>query len=162
MTKIENDFIIGVEDDLDSIQQLSLIFYRLFDSNLPNTTLNPVLIDYKFNKENANGLIEYKRTLLSYSNKNDKLLRQIYWRIYEGLVTENTKMCYYIIGLDDSGISANISEKELAESLDILNLTIQNTELKSTYLYVKNIFDNSLILIIRLWLDNTDNRIEYF
>ena len=158
-----------IDNNFNNIKKLSILLNKLFElnnlfeSNLPNNISNPIEIFYIFSRESANGFIEYKRTLLSYKNiKIDKLLRQIYWRIYEGLVTTNTKMCYYIIGLDDSGILSNIPYIELEQSLDIIKDAIANTYIKLNYLYLKNTFDNGIILVVCLLLDVENDGIEYF
>jgi len=145
------------------IDDLSKIFDNLFNTNIKNSKQNPILIKYNFLKECPNGSIEYKRSLVSYKdNKIEKLIRQIYWRIYEGLVTDGKKICYYIIGLEDSGLPSNLFENELELSLEIIINFIPKTNLKFSYLYLKNEYNNSIILLIKFWFRKNDKFINYF
>lgn len=135
---------------LDEINKLSFKIDNLFDNNNQNIFSNRIEFNYNFKKEFQNGPIEYKRTLSSYEmSKKDKLIRQIYWRIYEGLITNNINTCYYIIGLEDSGIPSNISEEEIKKSIKIICDTIQNIDLKFTYLYFTNSEQNYNFVIVK-------------
>ena len=148
---------------LEEIKKLSIDFEKLFLNNTSNNLLTSIIFNYNFKKEYANGFIEYKRTLSSYKNsKIDKLIKQIYWRIYEGLVTENIKLCYYIIGLEDSGLPSNLSKEELEKSINIILNTIPNTELNCSYLYLHNSIQNYNFIVVKIWLDNDNQKIEYF
>ena len=158
--KIYNDILFQLEE----IKKLSLKIENLFCKCKQNSFLTQIEFNYNFKKEYAGGFIEYKRTLSSYGiSKIDKLIRQIYWRIYEGLVTENVNLCYYIIGLEDSGIPSKISQEELEISIKIISDAMTNVDLKFTYLYLYNSVFNYNFVIVRFLLDDTNNsKMEYF
>lgn len=145
--------------ELNEIKKLSENIEKIFSDN--SNTKIPIF-NWDFKKEYSNGNIEYKRTLSTYKNKMEKLLRQIYWRIYEGIITENKKKCYYIIGIEDSGIPSKTTLKELEISIEIIKETIINTELNYDYLYLKNTIHDYKFIIIKIWLNNDDKKIEYF
>ncbi len=163
LTYIENNPDNNLENNFKEIKNILELFDKIFKNNSPNNLDNLIDITYEFKKEFSNGSIEYKRSLISYNNndKIDKLTRQIYWRIYEGLVTENIQLCYYIIGLEDSGKPSNITLDEYQKSLNTISLAIDDTQIQSTHLFIKNTFNNSIILVIKLWLEK-ENKIEYF
>ena len=117
-------------------------------------TDNPIIFNYNFDKEIDYGFIEYKRTLATYHNfKKSKLLRQIYWRISESCIN-SLNLCYYIIGLENSGQYSNITTNELNKSLDIIIKTISNTNIKYEYLFLLDKNYNSKILIVKLYIEN--------
>ncbi len=122
----------------------------IFNSN--REINNPTSIKYKFSYEYDYGFIEYKRTLSTYSGKIKKLLRQIYWRMYQSSIYfENCDpKCYYLIGLEDNGFPSNINLEELDESLKIIKKSIENTDIKLEYLYLNNELYKSYILVIKL------------
>jgi len=156
-----NDLLYQMEE----MNKLSIEINNLFLNNLSsNSFLTLVNFNYNFKKENPKGFIEYKRTISSYANaKIDKLIRQIYWRIYEGLITTNTKLCYYIIGLEDSGIPSYLSKEELEKSMNIILIIQKNTGLKLSYLFLHNDIQNYDFVIIKFLLDdNIEHKIEYF
>lgn len=155
--KNHNEILLQLEE----IKKLSIIIDNIFLNNNINNFSNPIEFNYNFKKEYSGGFIEYKRTLTSYVNsKINKLIRQIYWRIYEGIITENINLCYYIIGLEDSGFPSYSSEKELENSLQIILETLIDIDLKITYLYLYNSILNYNFIIVKFSLDN--NKIEYF
>ena len=158
--KIHNDLLLQLEE----IKKLSFRIENLFNNNKQNSFLNKIEFNYNFKKEYAEGFIEYKRTLSSYAiYKIDKLVRQIYWRIYEGLVTENVNLCYYIIGLEDSGIPSKISQEELEISINVISNAMKNVDLRFTYLYLYNSFLDYNFIIVKFLLDKINhNEIEYF
>ena len=158
--QLESDNILN---QFDEIKKISNEFEKLFFTNEPNNFLFPIIFNYNFKKEIANGFIEYKRTLSTYlmDNKKDKLLRQIYWRIYQGLVTDNVKLCYYIIGLEDSGFPSNSKSGELEVSLGLIKECLSDTNIKYEYLYLKNNIKDYIILVVKFFLDN-DFNIDYF
>lgn len=158
--KTHNELIL----QMNEIKKLSLLIGKIFDNNDQNNFLNPIEFNYDFKKEYADGFIEYKRTLSSYANtKIDKLIRQIYWRIYEGIVTENINLCYYIIGLEDSGIPSKISQDELEISINVISNAMKNIDLKFNYLYLHNSLLNYNFVVVKFSLDDKNtNLIEYF
>jgi hypothetical protein len=114
---------------------------------------NPIIFNYEFGKEIDYGFIEYKRTLIYYNLKKSKLLRQIYWRISESF-NYNLNLCYYIIGLENSGIYSNINSNELQNSLDIIKKTIINTNINCEYVFLFDNNYNSKILVVKLYIEN--------
>lgn len=145
----------NIEEELDEIKLLSNKINNLFETytNIPNDYLTKIEFNYNFNKENTNGYIEYKRTLSSYidNNKINKLIRQIYWRMYEGLVMENIKICYYIIGLEDSGKPSYSTQNDLDKSIEIISNTIKkmNLNLIFEYIYLFNSVLNYNFIIVK-------------
>ncbi len=130
--------------------------FELYKGIQENSYLKPYNIKYKFPFEYENGFIEYKRTLSTYLNKKDKLLRQILWRMSESILYSNIKKptCYYIIGLEDDGKTSNLSKEELDKSLEILECSVSNTKIKHNYLYLFNELNKSSVLVIKLWLED--------
>ena len=156
---------------LRKIIKLGNKFEYLFDYNVnKNNIENPIKIKYKFCKEYELGFIEYKRTLSTYSNKKGKLLRQIYWRLHENYTGSNIESsnpfnilkCYYVIGLEDSGSSSNLSLNELDESLNIILHTISDTNINKSYLYLFNEINKSYLLVIKFELDINNIDFNYF
>ena len=176
-----NDSNVNINCDetplqLEEIKKLSIIFDNIFKNNETNNFLNKIEFNYNFKEECSVGFIEYKRTLSSYgigsdknnkknnkTNKTNKLIRQIYWRIYEGLLHENINFCYYIIGLEDSGIPSNITQDELEISLEIISNSIKNINLNFTYLYLYNSNLDYNFIIVKFSLDDIEqNLMDYF
>lgn len=114
---------------------------------------NPIIFNYEFGKEIDYGFIEYKRTLIHHNFKKSKLLRQIYWRISESS-SYSLNLCYYIIGLENSGIYSNIDTNELYNSLNIIKKTIYNTNINCEYIFLFDKNHNSKILIVKLYIEN--------
>lgn len=172
------------------IRRVSKLYKKLellFENYTNNDIINPINIKYKFCEEYENGFIEYKRNLVSYNKKKDKLLRQLYWRLHESIIYEpvfnqfiinenilrknifdntfnnvndniNFKLkCYYIIGLEDDGENGKQSFQDLYDSLKIMNETISNTNIKLIYLYLINEIDKSNLLVVKFELENDDN-----
>ena len=106
----------------------------------------------------------------TYSNKKGKLLRQIYWRLHENYTGSNIESsnpfnilkCYYVIGLEDSGSSSNLSLNELDESLNIILHTISDTNINKSYLYLFNEINKSYLLVIKFELDINNIDFNYF
>jgi hypothetical protein len=146
---------------LEEIKKLSIEIKKLFENNELNSFSNKIKFNYNFKKEYTGGFIEYKRTLSSYAtNKIDKLVRQIYWRIYEGLVTENVNLCYYIIGLEDSGVPSKITQEELEISIKVISDAMINIDLKFTYLYLYNSDLDYNFVIVKFLLDEKKSWID--
>lgn len=150
--------------ELDEIKKLSNKIEELFTNINENSLENPINFNWDFKKEYMNGFIEYKRTLSTYCDetKINKLIRQIHWRIYEGITTENTNTCYYIIGLEDSGIPSYINSMELEKSIEVIKNAILETELKFTCIYTHNTMKNYNFAIVKFWLGENNQNVEYF
>lgn len=112
-----------------------------------------VIFNYVYEKEIERGNIEYKRSLESYNenDKTNKLIRQIYWRIYEGVVSIDKECCYYIIGIEDSGSPSFLTTKEIFNSLCFISETIKETELDYSYLLIENTILKNEYMIVKLW-----------
>jgi len=143
-----NNFINDYEKDGESmISEIGLID-------------NPIIFNYDFDKEIDYGFIEYKRTLIYHNFKKSKLLRQIYWRISEYSIynndidNHNNNLCYYIIGLENSGVYSNININELQNSLDIIKKTIYNTNISYEYIFLFNKDNNAYTLLVKLYMKN--------
>jgi hypothetical protein len=174
LTKSLDDLLI-FSDEFDKINILSKKIEELFllsksylNTKVINTineleNINEVIFNYVYEKEIERGNIEYKRSLESY-NKNDKtnkLIRQIYWRIYEGVVSIDKECCYYIIGIEDSGSPSFLTKNEIFNSLYFICETLSNTELNYSYLLVKNTLLNYEYLIVKFW-PNISDLIDFF
>jgi len=140
---------------MDNLLILNDILDNIFINNLN-------YLNYNLEKENDNGNIEYKRTLLTYTsdNKKNKLIRQIFWRISEGLLIRNEKCCFFIIGIEDNGSLSNLNKFDLINNNIIINSIIKNTNIKSTNKII--FYKNKQILLTRFYLDKNDNFIQYF
>ena len=125
-----------------------------------NYECSQVIFNYTYCEEIEHGNIEYKRSLESYihNNKTNKLIRQIYWRIYGGIVYFNKKYCYYIIGIEDTGHPSFLTKKELINSLDFISKCIDETELTYSYLFVSDTILNYEYIIVKF----TSNKTEFF
>jgi len=122
-----------------------------------------IIFNYVYEKEIERGNIEYKRSLESY-NENDKinkLIRQIYWRIYEGIINIDKECCYYIIGIEDSGFPSFLTTKEIFNSLSFISKIINETELDYSYLLVKNTILKNEYMIVKFW-PKISNLIDFF
>lgn len=159
------DDLIIFTDKFDNINKLAFEFENLFlnNSNNPNDLNNQKIFNYVFEKEFERGNIEYKRSLVSYNDneKENKLVRQIFWRIYEGVVNVNMECCYYIIGIEDSGFPSFLSIDELMNSIDFISKCIENAELNYSYLFLKNSIMNYDYAIVKFWPINS-NQIDFF
>jgi len=159
-------------DEYNKINELSTMLDNLFESNelvvinsnnYKNDDIQQIIFNYKYNKELERGNIEYKRTLESY-NQNDKinkLIRQIHWRIYEGVVNIDKECCYYIIGIEDSGYPSFLTKEELFNSLHFMLKCTENTKITYSYLFVKNTILNYDYIIVKFW-PLESNFIDYF
>lgn len=162
-------------DDLDKINKLSNKIEELFEisnshinTHKINTVdelenIHKVIFNYIYEKEIERGNIEYKRSLESYNenDKTNKLIRQIYWRIYEGVVSVDRECCYYIIGIEDSGSPSFLTTKEIFNSLNFISETIEKTELDYCYLFVENTILNNIYIIVKFW-PKISNLIDFF
>ena len=146
-----------MENNYRKIIKLDIKLNNIFENN-DIDKINPIHIKYKFSYEFDYGYIEYKRTLKSYRNKKDKLLRQIYWRMYESILFNNTTnpKCYYIIGLEDNGCSSNLNINELSDSLNIIKESINNTDIILSYIYLFNDLNKSYLLVIKLYIEHSN------
>lgn len=169
------DNLLNFTDKFDKINILSNKIEELFTSSnvmTDTSTMNNVndidesqyvIFNYLFDKEIEIGNIEYKRSLESYNEneKMGKLIRQIHWRIYEGIVSVNKECCYYIIGIEDSGLPSFLTKAEIFNSIRFISECILETELKYSYLFVKNTLLNYDFLIVKFYPETT-NFIDYF
>ncbi len=167
------DNLLKFSDEYDKINKLSSILDNLFVSNnsfliKSNDTNNIndiqyVIFNHIYEKEFERGNIEYKRSLESYdlNDKTNKLIRQIHWRIYEGVVNTDKECCYYIIGIEDSGRPSFLTKKELLDSLYFIQKSISDTEITYSYLYVKNTLLDFEYIIVKFCLLET-NCMDYF
>lgn len=149
----------------NKIEELFLFSKSYIKTNNINELENifQVIFNYNYEKEIERGNIEYKRTLVSYdeNNKTNKLISQIYWRIYEGLVSINKEYCYYIIGIEDSGLPSFLTKKEIFNSLCFISKTLLNTDLNYSYLIVKNTLLNYDYIIVKFYMEDC-NLIDFF
>ena len=152
-----NEFIDDEPNiDINKMFEIHYQLSELFENTLINT------INVHLPKENDYGFIEYKRNLASYKNKLSKLKTQIYWRLSEGITYNAQNTCYYILGIEDNGLITNpISQNEITNSLNIMNKSIENSDIR--YIYKKIIYQEHPLVIIKFWkediLTNTDIRI---
>ena len=175
LSKSFNNLLIFSEE-FNKINELSNILDDLFLKNkkfvLTNISTNndninledfQIIFNYKYDREFERGNIEYKRTLESYTqnDKTNKLIRQIHWRIYEGVVCIDSECCYYIIGIEDSGNPSFLSKKELLNSLNFISKCVDGSEIIYSYLFVKNTILNYEYVIVK-FLPNESNFFDYF
>lgn len=174
LTNSFNDLLI-FSDEFDKINILSNKIDELFEisksyinTHKINTidelkNIPKVIFNYVYEKEIERGNIEYKRTLETYNenNKTNKLIRQIYWRMYEGVVSVDKECCYYIVGIEDSGNPAFLTSKEIFNSLNFISDTISETKLNYSYLLVENTTLENIYLIVKFW-PNVSNIIDFF
>ena len=169
-----NDLLF-FSDEFDKINILSNKIDELFETSKSyinthkiNTVdelknIPKVIFNYVYEKEIERGNIEYKRTLETYNenDKTNKLIRQIYWRIYEGVVSVDKECCYYIVGIEDSGNPSFLTTEEIFNSLSFISETINETELNYSYLLVENTTLENTYLIVKFW-PKVSNVIDFF
>lgn len=163
-------------DEFDKINQLSNQLDNLFltnkeyvKTNIPNDISTndyvggQIIFNQIYEKEFERGNIEYKRSLESYNqnDKTNKLIRQIHWRIYEGVVSIDRECCYYIVGIEDSGQPSFLTPTELINSLHFISKCIDETEISCSYLFVKNNVLNYDYMVVNFFPKET-NFIDYF
>lgn len=168
---LSNSFnnLLIFSDEFNKINELSNILDDLFlinnlsNDNQINYEDSQIIFNHIYEQEFERGNIEYKRTLETYSqnNKINKLIRQIHWRIYEGIVCINSDCCYYIIGIEDTGCPSFLTKNELLNSLNFISRCVVGTEITYSYLFVKNTILNYEYVIIK-FLPNEKNFIDYF
>ena len=142
----------------------SLIIKSNYQNNTEsNNNISYAIFNHIYDKEFERGNIEYKRSLESYyqNDKTNKLIRQIYWRMYEGIVNTDKECCYYIIGIEDSGHPSFLSQKELFNSLYYMLKCIKNTEIIYSYLFVKNTILEYDYIIVKFW-PSESNFFDFF
>lgn len=175
--QLENSFndLLIFSDEFDKINILSNKIENLFETSKSyinthkiNTVdelknIPKVVFNYIYEKEIERGNIEYKRTLETYNEneKTNKLIRQIYWRMYEGVVSVDKECCYYIVGIEDSGSPSFLTENEIFNSLNFISNTISETDLNYSYLLVQNTILGNIYLIVKFW-PNVSNLIDFF
>lgn len=169
-----NDLLF-FSDEFDKINILSNKIDELFETSKSyinthkiNTVdelknIPKVIFNYVYEKEIERGNIEYKRTLETYNenDKTNKLIRQIYWRIYEGVVSVDKECCYYIVGIEDSGNPSFLTTEEIFNSLNFISITMSETELNYSYLLVENTTLENTYLIVKFW-PKVSNVIDFF
>jgi hypothetical protein len=170
-----NDLLI-FSDEFNKINELSNILDDLFFKNkkfvLTNISTNynqinyedsQIIFNHKYEQEFERGNIEYKRTLETYiqNDKTNKLIRQIHWRIYEGIVCIDNECCYYIIGIEDSGYPSFLNKNQLLNSLNYISKCIDGSEITYSYLFVKNTILNYEYVIVK-FLPNESDFFDYF
>lgn len=165
--------LLDFTDELNKMNELSNELDKLFSSqeniigkdNLDDNLdiFSQIIFNYKYDKELERGNIEYKRTLETYdeNDKTVKLIRQIYWRIYEGIVSSNKEYCYYIIGIEDSGHPSFLKKSELFKSLNFISKSVLDTNLTFSCILVKNTMLNYDYFIVKFWTTDTEI-IDYF
>jgi hypothetical protein len=161
--KFDKINILSNKIDEIFISNKSLVKYTSIDNINSFDVESQVIFNHIYEREFERGNIEYKRSLESYyeNEKTNKLIRQIYWRIYEGIVTIDKEYCYYIIGIEDSGTPSFLSKIELSNSLNFISNCIEETELNYSYLFVKNIYLNYDYIIVKFWT-NEYSLIDFF
>ena len=175
--QLENSFndLLIFSDEFDKINILSNKIENLFETSKSyinthkiNTVdelknIPKVVFNYIYEKEIERGNIEYKRTLETYNEneKTNKLIRQIYWRMYEGVVSVDKECCYYIVGIEDSGNPSFLTENEIFNSLNFISNTMSETDLNYSYLLVENTILGNIYLIVKFW-PNVSNLIDFF
>ena len=130
--------------DINKMFELHYIFSNILENEIKNEIFN------ELSEENDYGFIEYKRNLLSYENKLTKLKTQIYWRISQGLTYNSQSSCYYLLGLENNGKILNpISEFELSKSIEILNNSLKNSNIK--YIHKKVTYKSKYFILFKFW-----------
>lgn len=170
------DNLLIFTNEFNKINELSNILDELFilnnkfvktnitsDYSEINYEDSQVIFNHKYEQEFERGNIEYKRTLETYTqnDKINKLIRQIHWRIYEGVVSIDSECCYYIIGIEDSGYPSFLTKNELLNSLYFISKCVENSEITFSYLFVKNTILNYEYVIIK-FLPNESDFFDYF
>lgn len=149
-------------EDLFLLNQ-SLIKTKQMKNKYLINSKNYIIFNRIFEKEIERGNIEYKRSLESYNDndKTNKFIRQIYWRIYEGVVSINKEYCYYIIGIEDSGVPSLLTKNELYNSISFVIESLKNTDICYSYLLVKNTILHYDYIIFKFW-PCVNNLIDFF
>ena len=130
--------------DINKMFELHYIFSNILENEIKNEIFN------ELPEENDYGFIEYKRNFLSYENKLTKLKTQIYWRISQGLTYNSQSSCYYLLGLENNGKILNpILEFELSKSIEILNNSLKNSNIK--YIHKKVIYKSKHLILFKFW-----------
>lgn len=170
-----NDLLVFT-NEFTKINELSNILDDLFLKNknfvLTNISTNydqinyedsQIIFNHKYEQEFERGNIEYKRTLETYTqnDKSNKLIRQIHWRIYEGVVCIDSECCYYIIGIEDSGNPSFLTKNELLNSLCFISKCLDGAEISYSYLFVKNTILNYEYVIVK-FLPNESYFCDFF
>jgi len=163
-------------DEFNKINELSNILDDLFlknkkfvktnistNYNQTNYGDSHIIFNHKYEQEFERGNIEYKRTLETYAlnDKTNKLITQIHWRIYEGVVCIDSECCYYIIGIEDSGYPSFLTKNELLNSLNFISKCVEGSEITYSYLFVKNRILNYEYVIVK-FLPNESYFFDYF
>jgi GTPase len=78
------------------------------------------------------------------------------------LVTDDVAKCYYIIGIEDSGVPSFLDDNELINSINFISQNLaKDKDLKFKYIYMHNNKLNYKFVIVKFWL-NKEKNIEYF
>jgi len=170
-----NDLLI-FSDEFNKINELSNILDELFllNNKFVKTNISTdyketnyedlqIIFNHKYEQEFERGNIEYKRTLETYiqNDKSNKLIRQIHWRIYEGVVCIDSECCYYIIGIEDSGYPSFLTKNEILNSLNFISKCVDDSEITYSYIFVKNTILNYEYVIVK-FLPNESDLFDYF
>jgi GTPase len=107
-------------------------------------------IPSKFPPENPKGNIEYKSCLKCVkSQKIEKLVTQMKWRLSQGYELYDQHIAFYVIGVHDNGTIAKLDNTILEQSVDILTIVGKkcNARVEPIYSY-KN--DSYSVYIIKI------------
>lgn len=111
----------------------------------------------KINEEIEEGNIEYKQRLDRKNNKQlIKMSSQMLWRLQEGYNSIGKYQAHYFLGIKDNGEYANLDEKVIDESIEVLNevCKISHAEI----INIDKIFINNIcvaeIIINKIMYDN--------
>jgi GTPase len=97
----------------------------------------------KFNSENNNGFVEYKRSINNTDSfKIEKLASQMKWRI---LQNKNYFAIYYI-GIDDNGTIVGVPQDKLIDNIKTF-IKIASI-ISASICYLKVIYINELIILM--------------
>lgn len=141
---MDDELLFEDSIDINKMFELHYIFSDIFENEIKNE------IKDDLPEENDYGFIEYKRNFITYENKLSKLKTQIYWRISQGLTYNSQSSCYYLLGIENDGkIINSISEFELSKSIEILNNSLTNCNIK--YIYKKVFYKTKHFIIIKFW-----------
>jgi len=98
-----------INDKSDLVQKINKLYPKLYVTEIVDNNL-------KFEPEQDDGHVEYKRTLVDCTpRKAEKYATQMRWRI-----TENTKnqIATYFIGIDDDGTIVGLSDTDIMSCID--------------------------------------------
>jgi GTPase len=87
-----------------------------------------------FKPEDDEGYIEYKLRLDHIDkSKMDRMVTQMKYRLNEGKIATGKYVTYYLLGIDDSGVTGHINQDVLDKSIDVLKsiATESNAEIFS-------------------------------